>query len=484
MLFCSLALGQTTVKVIETSSTKKSLIIDKGTFEGVQVGQEGSLYKNEGSQEEANLIKVADVRVVKSVKKHSFWFVTKMENKNFLNPDSILTFFGKNEVVSGRRDLEMRELLVVGDDQDLSLKDEEYVAIEKYNNTEVVKDKDVEFFIHSDFEKKGISKNERGKDKLIKGAQKYKRKDKKKLKKYYNDKIYKNTLDGSVKKLSNNSLTGLYRKSPQDPHIKWLKKKGWIYNTYQSSTYDRRNDILVNPRAVKRIKNEGDMWSASLNDKELRDYFMKNGIAEERRRQNFAIDNRIGNEAFIRYSWNTSVNYSDTDQNNQGQGYSFVFGYEYHLIRAIKGLENWSVDVFWELALDYYDLGNINGKAQMSFLGGYFNYYFYNMPTSIKKFIWYAGVGMKFGSAQMENPELNATYGYGVQALPSYQLGIKYRFDPGDEVDDIARIGWGINFLFQTSLLKFSTNDQIVDDINGSFEAQDTRFSIGLAFIF
>ncbi|MFZ8933608.1 MAG: hypothetical protein ACO2ZP_06905, partial [Bacteriovoracaceae bacterium] len=221
MLFCSLALGQTTVKVIETSSTKKSLIIDKGTFEGVQVGQEGSLYKNEGSQEEANLIKVADVRVVKSVKKHSFWFVTKMENKNFLNPDSILTFFGKNEVVSGRRDLEMRELLVVGDDQDLSLKDEEYVAIEKYNNTEVVKDKDVEFFIHSDFEKKGISKNERGKDKLIKGAQKYKRKDKKKLKKYYNDKIYKNTLDGSVKKLSNNSLTGLYRKSPQDPHIKW-----------------------------------------------------------------------------------------------------------------------------------------------------------------------------------------------------------------------------------------------------------------------
>ena len=226
------------------------------------------------------------------------------------------------------------------------------------------------------------------------------------------------------------------------------------------------------------------MWSASLNDKELRDYFMKNGIAEERRRQNFAIDNRIGNEAFIRYSWNTSVNYSDTDQNNQGQGYSFVFGYEYHLIRAIKGLENWSVDVFWELALDYYDLGNINGKAQMSFLGGYFNYYFYNMPTSIKKFIWYAGVGMKFGSAQMENPELNATYGYGVQALPSYQLGIKYRFDPGDEVDDVARIGWGINFLFQTSLLKFSTNDQIVDDINGSFEAQDTRFSIGLAFIF
>ena len=481
-LFTSLtAISQVSVKIIETSSSKKSLIINRGAYEGVQVGQEGFLYIRTGQVDKPELSKVAEVRVVKTVKKHSFWYVTKIENEGELHPGSLLTFYEKGQFLEGRSEFKARELLIVGEEKELEQRDEFYELVEELDRTEVVKNEDVEFNIHTNYQNVA----EYG-EKSVKGTSPYKRKDIKKLKNYYKDKIYKSTVEGSVKKINKqkNGLLGLYKDSAPDPHVKWLKKRDWIYNTYESANYDKRNDILVDPRAKRRMQKEGDMWSSSMSDHELRDFFMRNGIAEEKRRQEFAIDNRIGNEAFVRYSWNTTVNYSDADQNNQGQGYSFVFGYEYHLIRAIKKLENWSVDVFWELALDYYDLGDINGKAQMSFLGTYINYYFYNLPTSIKKFIWYAGIGLKFGNAEIDNPELDATYDYGVQALPSYQVGIKYRFDSGDEVDDLARIGWGVNFLFQTSLLKFNTNDQIVDDINGSFQAQDTRFSVGLAFIF
>src|SRR6056300_675153 len=90
LIISSSLFAQTSIKVIETSSSKKSLIIDRGLFEGIEVGQTGVLYKNEGEEDSPKLTKVAEVRVVKVVKKQSFWFVTKMDKQSFLYPDSIL----------------------------------------------------------------------------------------------------------------------------------------------------------------------------------------------------------------------------------------------------------------------------------------------------------------------------------------------------------------------------------------------------------
>lgn len=459
---------------------QKSLILDKGSYEKVAEDDEGTFYLQDGL-DNPELVKVADGKVVKANYNHSFWYLTKIYRPKMLYPQSKLIFFGRNVVLTGRRKLKASQKIVVGELDELSLKEELHSGERQLDKTKIIKEDDIEFSIHTDWENEGKRNGNE-----VKSIGDYKKKDIKKATRIYEDKVVKSTNQGSVEKVNNqrDGLFGLYRNSQRDPHIKILRKKDWIYNTFESAEYDERNDVMLNPMAKERIKTEGELWSAGMSDRELRDYLVKNGIAEEKRRQDFALKNRIGSEAFIRYTWNTAVNYTDNDQNNQGQGYSFVFGYEYHLIRSIETLENWSVDVFWELGLDYYDLGQKNGKAQLSLLGGFINYYFYNLPTSVKQFIWYGGVGMKFGSASIENPDLNSSYSYSAQAFPTYQVGIKYRFDPGDEISDYARIGWGVNFLFQTSLLNFNTSDQLLDDIDGSFQAQDTRFAMGLVFVF
>ncbi len=111
--------------------------------------------------------------------------------------------------------------------------------------------------------------------------------------------------------------------------------------------------------------------------------------------------------------------------------------------------------------------------------------YFYNLPSTLHQFIWLAGVGLKFGSATIENDNwYKKEYKYQAQAFPTYQMGIKYRFDPGDELSEYLEVGVGVSFLIQVSLVSLTASDTIYDDIVSSIETDETKFSLGINLMF
>lgn len=492
-LFASIITHAKSFKIIETSNSKKSLILDVGDLQGVKTNDEGFFYSQDGI-DSPKLEKIAKGRAIKVQSGHSYWFLTEIYKSDFIIPNNRLIFFGFNETLQGRKTFKLKKkLIVLNPNADTSIDQLSYKS-DQFNKTKpLVK---TEFPIESDkqitsttiWENDGSRLlEEGGKEVPIKKIAEFEDDlDLAAINKEFKDDIMGSTTQGSVDKVnrSRGGLKGIYRDQKRDPHVRLLKKKGWTSSVYEKYHYDRRDDVLVNPKAKAKIEREGPLWSAEMNDVQLRNFFMSNGLAEEKRRQDHSLKNRKGHEVFVRYAWNTTDNTSESDPTNQGQGYSLVIGYDFHLMRAVESLESWSLDFFWEQGVDYYDLGNINAKGQIALIGGYLNYYFYNLPSTIKQFIWFFGGGLKFGSAKLENDELSQDYSYQAQVFPSYQLGIKYRFDPGDEVDEGAQIGLGLSFLVQLSLMSLSTSDQLVDDISGSIEAEETKFSFGINFIF
>lgn len=476
--------------VVETSQSKKSLILDQGSLNGVQVGEEGEFYFQEGVNK-PKLIRIGVGKAVKVLPNYSFWYLLDIENMDYLVPQTKVIFLGDADAMRGRRPLKIKNRVRAN-------------SMNRPNATFLKNDynasKDI---LGTDKQEKGFDKTitktieweDDGKREMDENGEELKlkkisipsfSKENKEMRDNNYIEVASSTTSGSVEKINKNEsgLTSFYLNQKRDPNIRWLRDEGWYYNAYRTYKYDKRKDVEISPQAKAKMEREGDMWSADLDDEALREFVVKNGLTLEKEKQKFAFENRIGNELIFRYQWNTTPNTTQDDLTNQGQGYSLIFGYEYHLMRAIKSLENWSIDAFWEQGLDYFNVGGVNAKAQYALLGGYVNYYFYNEPSSIKKFIFYGGAGLKFGSANLSQQDLTQEYAYTMKALPSYQIGLKYRFDPGDEVDEGIRVGMGINFVVQVSLLSLNASDEILDDINGTIEGQETKFGLGMVFIF
>ena len=68
--------------------------------------------------------------------------------------------------------------------------------------------------------------------------------------------------------------------------------------------------------------NEGELWSVDMNRDQLRDFFVASGIAIERERQKFALQNEVGHEVFILYGMDLNSHIDSSDKNYQGSGVS------------------------------------------------------------------------------------------------------------------------------------------------------------------
>ena len=87
------------------------------------------------------------------------------------------------------------------------------------------------------------------------------------------------------------------------------------------------------------------------------------------------------------------------------------------------------------------------------------------------------------GSAEFSSNRLSKGYDYQILAATG-QLGLKYRWRAGDEFDEYIKIGIGFNFLLSYELIKLSTEDNLQDNINGSFKVNDVKFSVGATLLF
>lgn len=486
------------IEVLEVSSSKKSILLNRGFAEGVKNGDRAKLYLKDLREgvDSPRFVYVGEGECINVKNKESYWFLRKIKNFRFIKKTQRLVmvrmakdprrpFVTKRTLrVQGR--LEDQDYYQVSEDsgvpEDLIFEEDDFFKGDEVKGTTPKKRQDIEMYRKSPYVSLGeeydeefdqVSKNlaapyDSGDERLIEAIEAEAK-----------NKVFDSTTKTSVGKFNDlkYGLKGLYKENFTDGSNTRNTMDG--LNAYERKILKDRLNRRVSPSAIARIKREGPMWSKDMTDSQLRAYLIDTGIEEELQRQKRALKEKEGHEFTLRYTNNLNRNTTSEDPNFQNRDYAISLSYEWHLQGTSPFLKNFTFEFEAERGISFFDVGGINARIQEGSLKGYVNWYFLRPPFSLHSYMPYVGFGYKRGNGTLESAEFDNVYDLQFVSLPSAHFGLKYRFLAGDEKSSQLNIGYGINFQVKYEAVEYSITDIVVDNINPVFSGSQLRFSIG-----
>lgn len=490
----SLAIDQVVIK--DHTDSKKSLIINKGSLDGLKEGDYGFFYFQE-DKDSPKLEKVAKVVLVQLSSTYSSWLLKEVYKPEFINRNQGLVLYSRSRHDLGKRDFSIRSNKVylqnetVADDY---MEDKEIGAPKNQRLVEDLytkqegdltltlkegEDNDVEstefhkYIIKVAAEKERFSVEPDGRYVETEA-----------LRDVYEDEYYQSSLEGWEKKAnSHDSLESMYRRRLKGVDVEEGQEFLTINNSYREALEEKKDKVFLNRRAIKKMSMEGSGWSADMDDQEIRKFIVNSGIIEESDRKQFALRNSLGHEIYVRYSFGLTQNTTEEDNSYQGPGFGINLGYELLMQRLHERFRRFTTDFGLEFANNYFDpnLGT-NVKSVENNFGAKLNYYFWNYPTTMDRVLMFVGLGMKAGSAKLQSSVLSKDYNYKMRSFASLQGGLKYRVGASDLWKQ--KMGIGFIALAQYESQSYTSDEESADNLEGSFSVSDLKLSLGMSFYF
>jgi hypothetical protein len=494
--------------LISKSSSEKSLSIDRGDLEDFKEGQHGLIYIQRGDKDRPTLFLIGEGRIVKSFPTKSIWLMEKNYNSgHVVGGEKILVMLDHYEA-SGRP-IRYRQSNVVINQKDYDSVDD---FIEKNQNNvpkkfiehdnefeesfdifseKKISETDVDIKNYDGYKKGGVERVDDELDielspKSFEFEKQYIIGD---LKREDHRKLLESDGRAFIEKYNNQrfGLTeGLYRKQEKGGPDKTINKKITVSSSYEDAKEKERSKEIIDPKAIAKLKRDGQMWSGDMDDDTLRRYFVTTGLLREKYRRDKAMNELDGHEIMFSYAGNT-ISHAvspDVDPSYQMYGYNLNLSYDLHLSRTSFNLKKLSMQFILERGVGYYNVNNINGRSAEGLYGLMLNYYFINNPLTLNQFIWEAGAGIKIGTTTISSDKLAQEYVYQVLDLPALHLLTKYRFHVGDLNEDTLNIGMSAHFgvIYEMKSLRI-VNDP-VDNVSKTLKANDLKYQFGMSVYF
>lgn len=498
------------VEVLQVSRSGRSIVLNRGHLEALKRGTRARLLLQRGSEERPELRTVGYAEVIKTEPGYSYWYLHEVELAEAFRRGQRLVYLLEDRALQGVRPFKTKQEKVIltegktlldhltekregmpleyvaTDDQDFDQKAIDTASERTAHHDQVTTNFDywVEQkglrFVHdylNDLEAKHLNRPEQVADVSARNREEERA-------------IFESYVQALVKTFNQQShgISSLYERDMMKRLEDETRRSTVLENTYaEFINKQKQTQTVVRPRALDRIERDGKLWSANLNDRELRDFMLESGIAEEERRQRQGLDQLQAHEFILRYSSSINRFGNEADENFRGVGYSISVGYEFQLGRLVQSLKSATIEFEWRRSIGFYEIApEINGRFSEGNFGVAANYYFYNEPYSLDRVALFMGIGFKRGNAEGGSTLLDQRdeYAYQMMVLPAFQLGAKYRFRAGDSYDQKLKVGMGINFLYSFENKQLNTLDAPLDDVFGEFNVQDNKFAIGLSFFF
>lgn len=500
--------GVMLARILYKSTSERTLAINVGDLDNFKEGDHGNILIQRGPIDKPVLFLIGKGRIVKSFPNKSIWLMSKQYIKDKILPDEPVLLLTDRRVSEGRP-TRLRQKQIIFSEKDYDSVDDfvennqhaipekfiaysdQFEASDDVFNEDKIAEIDKEFTTYDKFRNHGT----------VRVADEYSD-EIKALAYYLNDKYLigdlKNAEDVALLENDTKALidkfnrqkyklpNGLYREQRKNPVMRDLTDSLTITSMYDEKKFEDRKKEEVSPRALAKIKRDGELWSADMDDNTLRRYFVATGLEREKERREVSMHELDGHEVILSFGSNTSTHVTspDIDPSYQMLGYHFNLAYELHFSRTALRAKDWSMQFFIEQAINYYNLNGVNGHSAEGLYGAYVNYYFINNPLTLNRFMWSLGLGMKFGMSRMSSDQLSQAYDYQVLTLPSIQLMTKYRFRSGDLADDNVNVGVSANagVVIETKSLRIVNNPS--DNIDSKLTASDVKYTLGFSFYF
>ena len=199
-------------------------------------------------------------------------------------------------------------------------------------------------------------------------------------------------------------------------------------------------------------KNKRDArWSTHMDDEQLHQHFIKQGVAWELHRQKIAIEKWSQQELGLRYS--TGIVRDKYKSLRSDVALSIGYGFNLGYFFAEYG-QNFSTEVAMSVGLSSISPPKHELISQEYLFNWFFYWYFYHSPGELKAYLPFLGIGFMRGHGRVGNSHyLKDDYSYQLQGFPALRGGFKYRFLDGSHSLDF---NFGINVLFTISNVTYT----------------------------
>lgn len=259
------------------------------------------------------------------------------------------------------------------------------------------------------------------------------------------------------------------------------------YGSSEESLFGKKKKLEnITEAAREKLRSEGQSWSDDFSDAQLRRFIVTNGLDNELKRQEFFRDNSIDHEIFLTMHSDIVDKTTVNDDENKGLAWGYSFGYELQLMRFFQGLKRFSIDISYTSGINSYDFETYNMFSDESSWGVRGKWYVHNYPSSIEKYQWYLGAGIRKGSTVLTHPDLLRTLTYDL-SVPSFEFGIRYRWKKNTG-PSLWRYGLGAQTSIVYETVNLSSNQstfvnasQRLND-NKDFTSVKINFGLGVYF--
>ena len=125
----------------------------------------------------------------------------------------------------------------------------------------------------------------------------------------------------------------------------------------------------------------------------------------------------------------------------------------------------------------------LNGQSEEYEGRVMFNLYINELPSVVRKFIWFVGGGMKVGIATLSSPTISKDVEYTKLTLASLIAGVRFRIMCRRRwCLYSSRLGWEASFIAEHS--KFSSRGEVTGNAKGKFDAAELKANFGFNIYF
>jgi hypothetical protein len=473
------------VKIEQTSTTGKTLILNMGSSGNLVEGELGVLLTSIKLEDRIQFKPVAKIKAVKVFKESSIWVAFDVFIPSQLEKGVKLVLLSENRLLSGRENLtfkrskiisekknlkkDLKENLLEGTDN-ISVKEKKYGVLQQLHPKEKHFDRDIELVDLDIWSDKKIGDKKEA-------TSFYKSKYAKDFQTEHRIQTFEKMVVAFVRKYNDPKFT-IARRYFEDRDANSINPDVNSRDTYDA--YIESEDVRLGKeeKVYDDLASKGEAWSDGYSDEQLSELVYNVGIVKERERRKVVSAYQFSHQAYTHFGLNLINNENLKDRVNTAQSkYDIELGYEYFAFKSIESLQKISFELSGRRAVDAYSIGSgFNATStEYSFAGG-LNYYPFRPANTLETNIVYLGLYIRTGLSILQVSESSETGSYSVLSIPGVRGGLKYNFPNGYGI----RV-FGSFENIQTSRIQRSDDEGVLPDVASLTEG---KMSIGLSKFF
>lgn len=433
-----------TVRLLQRSNSGKTFVVDKGSWEGAKLNDIALIIIPETTQTGQTKLKpISRLRSVKLFDTTSVWVVLEeFEKLNFKDKMKVY-LLTESDLLEGREELTIARSSLVARGQEareftknqmkqdqlhLSKKKDQYEESKVLHKNRKIPNTDVELLDVDKWE--GNESNKQlSRTSLYRSAYAEDFAVRKRIATF--DKMAAHFIE----KFSHPSFNRDYFFDEQKRDgTNDLFQDSSLKNTlYDRTVMERAKDREASAKLVREFREKGPSWSDEYSDEELSELVTRAGVTSEIIRQEEKVMSRYRGSFIATFNLNILDNENNLDpDNHQNNRYDLEIGMEFWPFKKFdNALSKFTLELGFRRGKDGFEADYYNALSTDYSLSGFINFYPFRAATDINRNVFFLGLGMRTGYANLEVPSIDEKGNYQLLSFPAIRAGFKYSFYNG-----------------------------------------------------